>query len=176
MKNFGRSSIGLAYSFAFALSLSLLIASCGKKNQDSENVKTAVPPMSIQSCSQGTFQTPGYAPYSGIPYNPYQWNGNYSVPQAGFCGCNFGEVPACSPGIGMYCVPAGQNGMSYAQYNYNGGNFNFNSYGTYNRSFSNGTCTPNIAQMCQVGVIGSCGFGRCVQTIPGNQYGICANY
>ncbi len=164
---------------AFALALIFQVAACGKKNNETENVKIAVPPMSLQSCTQGTYQNPGYSPYSGqIPYSPYQWNGNYSVPQAGFCGCSVGQVPVCNPGMGMYCVPVGQNGGNYALYNYNGngGNFNFNSYGGYNRFYGNNSCSTGIGQMCQVGIVGSCGFGQCIQTIPGNPYGICANY
>ncbi len=158
---------------AIAIALSLQVISCGKKNNDPQATQTAIPPMSLQSCNQNN----GYSPYGGnIPYNPYQWNNNYNVSQAGFCGCSYGQVPACNPGVGMFCVPVGQNSANYALYNYNNGNFNFNNYGGYSGFGANNSCTASIGQICQAGVVGSCGYGRCVQMVPGNPYGICANY
>ena len=167
---------------AILAALTLQVSACGKNKDNNAGSQTAVAPMTLQSCTQQTSSYQGgYSPYGGnVPY--------YSASQAGFCGCNAGEVPACNPGVGMYCVPIQQTGYNYAVYNNNGGNFNFNTYGGYNRfygggygnmyggsygGYSNNSCSTGIGQICQVGVVGSCGYGQCIQTPQG--YGICAN-
>ncbi len=148
------------------------------KNNDNQGQTTALAPMTIQSCTAQQ----AYSPYGGnVPY--------YNQAQAGFCGCAYGEVPACNPGVGMACVPAQAN-SNYAVYSYNGGNFGFNTYGGYNRFYGGysgaygnaygggygNNCSTGIGQICQIGVVGSCGYGQCIQAGPGAPYGICANY
>ena len=168
------------FKAVIAITIALQVVSCGKNNDNSSGGQTALAPSSFQSCSPGAvnnysqpYGQPGYAPssyYGGynsqVPYNPYRWGNNYNVAQSGFCGCSFGEVPACNPGVGLYCVPA--QGLNYAQYNYNGSAYSFNGY----NQFSGNSCSTGVGQICQVGVAGACGqFGRCDQTSAG--YGIC---
>ncbi len=180
---------------ALVLAVAFQITACGKNNNNQNGNTTALAPTSFQSCEPGVAQTTygqagygyGYTPQQAGPFGaggrggygggyggqpqmyPYSWGGNTNVAQAGFCGCSYGEVPACSPGQGLYCVPS-QGISNYAQYNYGGGGYSFGGFGQY----SGNSCSMGVGQICQVGVIGSCGqYGQCVQTPSG--YGICAN-
>lgn len=166
---------------ALVLALGFQVIGCGKNNNGSGGSTTALAPTSFQSCEPGAQTNYGQAGYAGQNYgyigsssqhrnfSPYQWGNNYNnVSQQGFCGCNYGEVPACSPGVGLQCVPS-QGISNYAQYNYGGGGYSF---GGFSQS-SAGLCPTSIGQICQAGVVNSCGaYGQCVQTPSG--YGICA--
>ncbi len=180
MKVFGKVFL----QSALALAMSLQLSACGDKGSTNDNSGTTAlsPQTNLQACApqninQYANQYPnqyansyqnGYPNQpANFPYSPYPWN-TYNTNQNAFSGCPQGQIAACQPNQGLYCVTA--TNLQPAWYTYNTQQNNFSPYAGYNLNAGQ----YGVGRICQVGVLGTCGnFGNCAVT--NYPYGICTN-
>jgi hypothetical protein len=126
-----------------------------------------------QNYQSGGFQPYNYNWRSRSGYQGYGWPQNVNPG----VGCGNGQIPVCSPGVGMTCVSnQAVNGYNMAYYGWNGGANRFVQcgYSNYGPAYSN-NCgySQQVGQGCMVGNPNSCGgYGYC-QPVNNSGVGVC---
>jgi hypothetical protein len=138
-------------------------------------------------------QNPNWQSYQngGFQQYNYDWRHRQNYGGSGWpqgtnpsVGCGYGQIPVCSPGVGMTCVSNQQVGnYNMSWYGWNGGGNQFVQCGygqgsNYGPAYgNNNSCGYNqlVGQGCMVGNPNSCGgYGYC-QAVNGSQAGVCVH-